>query len=70
MGAVFMGGDNRFVDGERPFLHINNAKPLSERFWKGWDTPIYIKECETREEEREDEEPPLKKHRFEEKDEK
>lgn len=40
--SIFRTGDNRFIEGERPFLHINNARPLSERFWKGWDTPILI----------------------------
>jgi hypothetical protein len=78
MASVFMGGDNRFVDGERPFLHINNAKPLAERFWKGWDTPIYIQECHDMEAQNEGgyssdeskEESVKKKPRFEEKDEK
>ena len=39
---IFRGSDSRFTDGEKPFLHINNAKPLANRFWKGWDTPISI----------------------------
>lgn len=40
--SIFRGGDNRFQGGERPFLHINNAKPMAERFWKGWDAPILL----------------------------
>lgn len=45
--TIFRGDDSRFVEGERPFLHVNNAKPLSQRFWMGWDHPILIDGLDT-----------------------
>jgi len=46
---VFEDLDPRHHEGERPFLQVNNTKPLKDRYWKNWNVPIKIDGMSTEE---------------------